>query len=68
MKNFDLTNLALYLAFGMVLTLSGHDISDMTYWLLFALLWAVDVHAVSKGYADGLVDGGDAVKKIWGLK
>ena len=64
----DMTSLALYLAFGLVLTMSGHDITDLTYWLLFAVFWATEVHASTKGYAEGLVAGGDAVKKIWGLK
>lgn len=68
MKGFDFTGLALYLCFGLVLSASGHSIEDITYWLLFALFIVTDIRSNSIGYRRGLTDGGDTVKKIWGIK
>lgn len=68
MKNFDFTGFALYFAFGIVLSSSGHSIGDITYWLLFLLFIATDIHSASVAYNKGLKDGGETIKKIWGIK
>lgn len=68
MMKHDLTSIALYLTFGTVLSASGHDIGDITYWLLFILFMVTDIHSSSISYGRGLKDGGDTVKQIWGIK
>ena len=68
MNRFDFTGLALYLTFGFVLSASGHSESDITYWLLFLLYVVTDVYSSNRAYARGLTDGGNTVKKIWGIK
>jgi hypothetical protein len=68
MSKHDFTSIALYLCFGMVLSATGHDIGDITYWLLFALFMATDIHSSSTAYRRGLEEGGTIVKKIWGIK
>lgn len=64
----NLTSIALYLAFGVVLSASGHAVEDITYWLLFILFMAADIHSSTTSYARGLKDGGNTVKQIWGIK
>lgn len=64
MKRFDLTGVALYVSFGIVLSASGHSLEDFTYWLLFTLVMAVDVHS----YGNGMKSGSEITKKVWGIK
>lgn len=68
MKGIDFTGLALYLCFGFTLSASGHDVSDITYWLLFVLLVVTDIRSNGMGYSKGLTDGSRTVKEIWGIK
>lgn len=65
---FDFTGLALYLAFGLVLSASGHDIEDITYWLLFILFTVTDIRSSGIGYERGLSEGSRITKQIWGIK
>lgn len=68
MKDVDWTGLALYMVFGMVLSASGHEVTDVTYWCLFAVLICVDIRSNGLGYSKGLTDGSNTVKQIWGIK
>lgn len=64
----DFTHLAIYLAFGFVLSASGHSIEDITYWLLFILLVVSDIHTSRTSYREGLESGSRITKEIWGIK
>lgn len=68
MKSFDFTGMALYFAFGIVLSASGHSIGDLTYWLLFILFIASDVHSSNVAYRRGMDAGSEITKKVWGIK
>lgn len=68
MKSFDITGIALYMTFGVVLTASGHSIEDITYWLLFLLLVVVDVRSHNSAYSEGLDAGSRITKEVWGIK
>ena len=64
----DFTHLAIYMAFGLVLSASGHSTEDITYWLLIVLLVVSDIHTSRTSYREGLESGSRITKEIWGIK
>jgi hypothetical protein len=66
MNNFDWTGFLIYLLFNTTLWAIGIDIIDNP--ISWILLNALLVWSDSRSYRNGLVEGGETVKKLWGIK
>lgn len=66
MKNFDWVGFLIYLLFNTVLAAFGVDVIDNP--LMWVSLNALVVWSDTHSYRRGLVQGGNTVKEIWGIK